>query len=162
MRRKRKIFGQTLIEFALLLPLLFILVIGLFDIGRVVFYYAVINTAAREGTRYAVVQPYCDYLSKPSECDGVHRDSYPLNCLDAQSVANINICNEIMNKLFNITELSNSTIMIDHVGFGTDDATVISVDVEVLFEPITPGLSLIGELPIHVNSQMIMTPIAEP
>ena len=48
--------GQSLIEFVLLLPLLFLLVMGLFDIGRAVFYYATLNTAVREGTRFAIVQ----------------------------------------------------------------------------------------------------------
>jgi hypothetical protein len=158
MRNHRAKSGQALIEFALVLPLLFILVMGLFDIGRAVFYYAVINTAAREGTRYAIVQPSSDYLSK----DGYYLDSHPLNCVDAHSDANKNICNEVRRKLFNIAELSSSTITIDYYTAGTDGATVVSIDINVLFEPVTPGLSLIGDLQLHANSQMIMTPIAEP
>ncbi len=162
MRNHKAKSGQTLVEFTLVLPLLFILVMGLFDIGRAVFYYAVINTAAREGTRYAVVQPNCDYLSNPGDCDGYYLDSYPLNCVNAQSTANQNICDEIQAKLFDITELSNSTITINHSASGTDDATIVSVDIDILFEPVTPGLSLMGDLQLHANSQMIMTPIAEP
>ncbi|MDY6992694.1 MAG: TadE family protein [Pseudomonadota bacterium] len=154
--------GQTLVEFTLVLPLLFILVMGLFDIGRAVFYYAVINTAAREGTRYAVVQPNCDYLSNPGDCDGYYLDSYPLNCTNAQSIANQKICQEIGTKLFDITELSSSTITIDHFPSGTDDATIVSVDIDIWFEPVTPGLSLMDDLQLHANSQMMMTPIAEP
>jgi len=150
MRNHKAKSGQTLVEFTLVLPLLFILVMALFDIGRAVFYYAVINNAAREGTRYAIVQPNCEYLS----------DS--LDCVDAQSAASQNICDEIRAKLFDITELSNSTITINHSVSGTDDATIVSVDIDVLFEPITPGLSLMGDLQLHANSQMIMTPIAEP
>jgi Flp pilus assembly protein TadG len=154
--------GQTLVEFTLVLPLLFILVMGLFDIGRAVFYYAVINTAAREGTRYAVVQPNCDYLSNPGDCDGYYLDSYPLNCENAQSDANQNICDEVRLKLFDISELSNSTITINHSVSGTDGATIVSVDIDILFEPITPGLSLMGDLQLHANSQMMMTPLGEP
>ncbi len=150
--------GQTLIEFTLVLPLLFILVMGLFDIGRAVFYYAVINTAAREGTRYAVVQPSSDYVSK----SGYYLDSYPVNCSEAESTANQNICQEVQDKLFDITEIANSTITISHLSSGTDGATVVSIDINTSFEPITPGLSLIGDLQLHANSQMLMTPIAEP
>lgn len=162
MKIKKAKAGQTLIEFSLLLPLLFIMVMGLFDVGRAVFYYAVLNTAVREGTRFAIIQPGCDYLSNPGACDGDYLDSYPLDCSNAQSVANINICNAVGEKLFNVNDLSNSTITIDHIVSGTEDPVVISIDIDVLFEPITPGLSIMGDLQLHVNSQMIMSPIAEP
>ncbi len=161
MRTGRMNSGQSLIEFALLLPLLFLLVMALFDIGRAVLYYSILNTAVREGTRYAIVQPKCDYKSNPSDCTGDYLDSYPLDCTNAQSAANINICNELTSKLFNVTELSDSTITINHVFSSTDDP-IISVDINFLFEPITPGITLIGDLTMHVNSQMIMAPIAEP
>ena len=161
MRTHRKPLGQTLIEFAILLPLILILVMGLFDIGRAIIFYAVLNSAVREGTRYAVVQSACDYLSDPGACDGVYLDSYPLNCTSATSTANINICDEIKSKFVNIGDLSKNTIMITHLPSGVDDQ-VISIDIEYLFEPITPVLSLMGNLTLHVNSQMLMTPIALP
>ncbi len=161
MRTGRVNSGQSLIEFALLLPLLFLLVMALFDIGRAVLYYSILNTAVREGTRYAIVQPKCDYKSNPGDCTGDYLDSYPLDCTYAQSAANINICNEVTSKLFNVTELSDSTITINHVFSSTDDP-IISIDIDFLFEPITPGMTLIGDLTMHVNSQMIMAPIAEP
>ena len=161
MRTGRVNSGQSLIEFALLLPLLFLLVMALFDIGRAVLYYSILNTAVCEGTRYAIVQPKCDYKSNPGDCTGDYLDSYPLDCTNAQSAANINICNEVTSKLFNVTELSDSTITINHVFSSTDDP-IISVDIDFFFEPITPGITLIGDLTMHVNSQMIMAPIAEP
>lgn len=162
MRTNKTISGQTLIEFSFLLPLLFILLMGLFDVGRAVFYFAIINTAVREGSRYAIVQPRCDYLSNPGDCDGDYLDSYPLDCSYAQSVANINICNAVRDKLFTVTDLSNYSVMIDHVVYGTDEPVVITLDIDVLFEPITPGLGIMGDLQMHANSQMIMSPIAEP
>jgi len=161
MNTKKGDLGQALIEFALLLPLLFLLVMALFDIGRAVLYYSILNTAVREGTRYAIVQPKCDYKSNPGDCTGDYLDSYPLDCTAAQSTANINICNEVTNKLFNVSELSDSTITINHVFSSTDDP-IISIDIDFLFAPITPGMTLIGDMTLHVNSQMIMSPIAEP
>ena len=47
--------GQSLIEFALILPVLLILLVGVFDIGRAVMLSETLNTAVREGTRYAIV-----------------------------------------------------------------------------------------------------------
>jgi hypothetical protein len=43
-----------MIEFALVSPVLLLLVFGIIDIGRAVFYYDTLNHAAREGARAAV------------------------------------------------------------------------------------------------------------
>jgi hypothetical protein len=47
--------GQGLAEFALILPVLLVLILGIFDIGRLVIAYTAITNAAREGARLAVV-----------------------------------------------------------------------------------------------------------
>lgn len=47
--------GQALVEFALAIPLLLLIVTGLFDLGRAVWQSNTLAYAAREGTRYAVV-----------------------------------------------------------------------------------------------------------
>src|SRR5258708_12338235 len=46
--------SQALIEFALISPVLLLLVFGIIDIGRAVFYYDTLSHAAREGAREAV------------------------------------------------------------------------------------------------------------
>lgn len=161
MNHRKNMSGQSLIEFTLLLPLLFLMVMGLFDIGRAVFYYATLNTAVREGTRFAIVQSDCDYKSNPGDCSGSYLDSYPLDCQNATSTANINICNEIRDKYFNIGELSSSTITIDHLT-SSADKRLIDIRIDFLYEPITPGLSLMTNLNMQVNSQMMMTPYALP
>jgi Flp pilus assembly protein TadG len=46
--------SQALIEFALVSPVLLLLLFGVIDIGRAVFYYDTLNHAAREGARAAV------------------------------------------------------------------------------------------------------------
>jgi Flp pilus assembly protein TadG len=45
--------SQALIEFALVSPVLLLLLFGTIDIGRAVFYYDTLNHAAREGARLA-------------------------------------------------------------------------------------------------------------
>lgn len=157
---RKKSAGQSLIEFALMLPLLLILVMGLFDIGRAVFYYSVLNTAVREGARFAIVQPYCNYRSDPEGCTGGELDAYPLNCADAQSLANTEICDVVTSRLFNISGLSSSTITINHI-FNAASEPLVNIEIAYPFEPITPGLGLIGDMTIRANSQMLMTPIAK-
>ena len=46
--------SQALIEFALVSPVLLLLMFGIIDIGRAVFYYDTLNHAVREGARVAV------------------------------------------------------------------------------------------------------------
>lgn len=46
--------SQALIEFALVSPVLLLLLFGVIDLGRAVFYYDTLNHAAREGARTAV------------------------------------------------------------------------------------------------------------
>jgi Flp pilus assembly protein TadG len=47
--------GQALVEFALVIPLFLLIVVGLFDLGRAVFAYNTLTNAAREGARMAIV-----------------------------------------------------------------------------------------------------------
>lgn len=55
-RDRRK--GQALVEFALVIPLFLLLLVGLFDLGRAVFAYNTLTNAAREGARIAIVNQY--------------------------------------------------------------------------------------------------------
>jgi Flp pilus assembly protein TadG len=47
--------GQSLVEFALVIPLFLLLLIAVFDLGRGVFAYNTLTNAAREGARMAIV-----------------------------------------------------------------------------------------------------------
>jgi Flp pilus assembly protein TadG len=52
---RRSARGQTLVEFALILPIFIVILVGIFDGGRLVFAYHTVNNAAREGGREATV-----------------------------------------------------------------------------------------------------------
>lgn len=47
--------GQAMVEFALVIPVFILLMVGLFDLGRVVWVNDTLATAAREAARYAIV-----------------------------------------------------------------------------------------------------------
>ena len=53
--RRRGATGQGLVEFALIFPVLILLIVAIFDAGRLVFAYNGITNAAREGTRLGLV-----------------------------------------------------------------------------------------------------------
>jgi TadE-like protein len=54
-RKRRAYRGQSLVEFALLLPLLLIILFGVVDFGRAVFAYSTVAEGARQAGRLAVV-----------------------------------------------------------------------------------------------------------
>jgi Flp pilus assembly protein TadG len=47
--------GQTLTEFALILPVFLLVLVGILDLGRAAYAYNTVSNAAREGTRLAIV-----------------------------------------------------------------------------------------------------------
>jgi Flp pilus assembly protein TadG len=48
--------GQTLVEFALVLPIFILMLFGLLDVGRYVYMNSVLSQAAREGARLAAAE----------------------------------------------------------------------------------------------------------
>jgi TadE-like protein len=49
--------GQSLVEMALLLPVLLLISVVAIDLGRGIYYYSAIYNAAREGARYGIIHP---------------------------------------------------------------------------------------------------------
>lgn len=85
MKRKLLIKGQTLIEFALIFPLLMLLLVGLFDLGRAVFYYSSLSNAVREAARTGAVKNYSGLSNKDIE-DEVFAYGFGLGSLSEDDV----------------------------------------------------------------------------
>lgn len=49
--------AQALVEFALVIPMLVLILMGVFDLGRGIYAYNVVSNAAREGARYGSTYP---------------------------------------------------------------------------------------------------------
>lgn len=59
-RRHRR--GQSLVEFALILPILLILMLGILDFGRAIAAYNSVSNGARSGARVAIVNQDSDAI----------------------------------------------------------------------------------------------------
>lgn len=55
LRTRRRPAGQAMVEFALVAPMFFLLLFGIVEAGRFIFYYENLSHATREGARYAIV-----------------------------------------------------------------------------------------------------------
>ena len=52
---RRRARGQSLVEFAIVLPVMVVLILAVFDMGRAVFVYNTLDQAARQANRLAIV-----------------------------------------------------------------------------------------------------------
>lgn len=138
MRTRKSFKGQSLVEFALVFPIFFFLVTGLFDLGRAVFAYATMNNAAREGTRNAIVRP----------------KTTPIEEIQGQ----------VSSYFYDVQDFIDHTV-IDVNRVGDEDNPKINIHLTYTFAPITPGLShLLGEgttLSIEAESEMYIAPIGK-
>lgn len=80
-RMKRKTWGQSIVEFAVLLPLLVMMLSGLIEFGFMLNYYLDLIDAARESARFAAND---DPLH--NDATGVYQDPNPGFYLRAQTV----------------------------------------------------------------------------
>jgi hypothetical protein len=70
-RHQKRDTGQDLVEYAIVFPVLMMLLLGVFDLGRIIYSYNAISNLAREGTRYAVVPARRDDVQDIAEnCPG--------------------------------------------------------------------------------------------
>lgn len=67
MKENRRVPGQSLVEFALTLPLLLLMVVVFIDLGRIVYFYSALNNAVREGARYAIVTRFTSSTQRETD-----------------------------------------------------------------------------------------------
>jgi Flp pilus assembly protein TadG len=63
--RRRREHGQSLVEFALVIPIIVLMIASFVEIGRAVFAYNTVANAARQGARVAIV----NQLPDVTDCD---------------------------------------------------------------------------------------------
>ena len=146
MKNKRRSSGQSLIEFALIFPIIFFLITGFLDLGRAIFYYSSLTNAVREATRYAIVHKdeLDAALNNPTDNslqDKVLEYAFGLSGTpDPLTKDDITVSPEKVDNLF----------------------TTVSIKVIYPYKPITPGIKeLFGStegIDLTVQSKMRVTP----
>ena len=93
--RKNNYLGkraQALVEFAIVMPLLLALLIGIMEFGRMVFIYTVVTNSSREAVRFASAIGFNDttYYRKYQYCSGIRtvakKYGFLLNLTDSNVV----------------------------------------------------------------------------
>lgn len=74
-REPEKLRGQSLIEVALVLPLLIVVVLGTFDFGRAIFAFNSVSNAARTSARVAIVNQTPSAIESAARNEAVGLDT---------------------------------------------------------------------------------------
>lgn len=120
--------GQSLVEFALVIPILLLVIFGLFDLGYAVFIKNMISNAAREGARTGII----------------------ITKTDADIRARVNAAAPGLN-------LSTAQIAITPSPNNRKFDEPITVTVSYTYSPMTPVLGgITGSVPISSTSVMIV------
>jgi Flp pilus assembly protein TadG len=131
--------GQSLVESALVLPIIILLLFIAIDLGRAVYGYNTITNAARQGARVGAVN---QRLSISTACDQL-ADDWSIRRCAAEAAVALGITPEGVSVAFDGCTDSSRKI-----------GCVVQVTVAYDFEPITPVASVItmsasSEMPIE-------------
>src|SRR5690349_23711823 len=88
---RKKTKAQAMVEFAIVLPLLLVLLYGILEAGRLLFIYSTIVTASRQAVRYgsATGQGLSTTLPRYQDCAGIRLAAQKVDFLNAFNDANI-------------------------------------------------------------------------
>ena len=118
-RAAREDAGQSLVEFAMVLPVLLAVVIGIFEFGRAWNVYQVITNAAREGARRAVVPT----TASEGEVEDVIQDYLDSAALDGDL----------------------ADVSVDGFDSGTGTPVTVQVDYPYQFQFLGPIVGFLGD-----------------
>ena len=144
MSRYRSVAGQSLVEFALVLPIFLLLVFGVIDGGRLIYTYNSLSNAARDGARVAIVN---QSTSGSATCDTTQPTAWPSGCAVAAGIG------------LGLTEADVQVEYRDSTDT-TPCATpqigcLVVVKVTGTYQPLTPVLSqLIGTITLDSTTKM--------
>lgn len=88
---RKQPLGQSLVELALTLPIFLLLLIGIMEVGRLVFFYNAIYSASREGARYAAATDPASGTARYNNCAGIRSAAKKAGILANLTDANIQI-----------------------------------------------------------------------
>lgn len=164
--RRRRSPGQSLVEFALVLPIFLLLLFGLIDGARLIYQHTVLSQAAREGARVASVE--ASWIGKSGSGCGT---SGGPTCPATVAAMRTNVLAAANRNIQPFTTLTTANLQTrcDPSGgapTGNWSATtcasnttgnVASVRVTSTFTAITPIVSrLVGSVPMSASASMVI------
>lgn len=150
MRRQKNARGQSIVEMALILPLLLVVLFGIIEFGWLIFAYSTISQATRNGAEVAAqLPPYQEWMdlaispNRPEDYPGIDRD----DCYNAVLEAIRSDLTIIGDGANNQTDIGSAVTISYPRGGATrnlDARGPIEVRIEYQVNSLTPLFSLLG------------------
>jgi len=137
---RRRVYGQSLVEFALICPVFVMMVMGVVDLGRVFYTYEALANASREGARYCALHAHDLYASNQSSATS----SRVLDEVNG-TVANVSVFGSAVGQPACDTAISSGSL--------------VTVSAQATFTPITPIIANLfpgGTITITASASMMM------
>ena len=140
--------GQTMVEFALALPILVLLILGAVDFSRLLLTYLAASNGAHDGARQGIVRP---------------------NCIDSFGTTANSIQAKIKNNTDGALPWARVTPVVTYYNAASTPTPVttpvqqgyVKVQVTASFEPATPLVGpIIGNPLVSAESQMVIEQVA--
>jgi Flp pilus assembly protein TadG len=126
--------GQALTEFALVLPILLLILFGSFDFSRAIYAYNTISDAARTGARLAIVNQNCGQIQGEAVNQGL---ALGLTTADVQ------------------VDFITSGVSAPCTGSNVAVGVIAQVSVTYTYSAVTPILSnIVGTIPLLSTTQI--------
>lgn len=157
----KKSKAQAIVEFAIVLPVLLLVVYGLIEAGRLLFIYSSINNATRQASRYGSTSGVGPYgVARYLDCVGIRDAAQRVDFLNAFDDADIRITYDSGPGTDEIGNCNGATYAIDPGPQGRDpeseDRVVVTIDgnYNTIVPDIVPLLSrtVAGGDPISAES----------
>jgi len=143
MRNRFFFRGQSLVEFALTIPIFLLIILAFIDLGRGLYYYSALNNAVREGARHASLNLFPNSTDRQAAIEQIVQDYAVASPVEPGSVTVY--CDRDTTK--------------DSINPCTQYVTVAA---QVQFEPVTFFLAQVfgqnSAIAINSQSTMQMTP----
>ena len=128
-KRRSGEHAQAIVEFAIVLPILMLMLVGILEVGRMIFLYASVTNASREAVRYASAVGFADggTYKKYQYCSGIREVAKQAAFLANLSDADIVISYDhgsLERLLIIVTDLTANTSVNVNSGANYDRVTV--------------------------------------
>jgi hypothetical protein len=135
-----------MVEFALVAPLFFLLLFGIIEGGRLIFYLNILNNATRDGARYAIVHG-------SNAADGCPSGPMPGGVVNPCDPAADNVRDAVRTSAFGVVAPADFAVLDVDYSPANDRGDLVRVYVEYVYDPILP---LAPSFPISAESTLVI------
>jgi Flp pilus assembly protein TadG len=148
---RRKMNAQGMVEFALVLPLLLLLIYGIIEAGRLLFIYSTVLTSSREAARYGAaagdITPL-DPRDRYKDCAGMRAAARRIGGLAGIQDSDINIVYDRGPSTATIAHCNSSFTITGGSGTTITQGDRVVVQVGAIYRPLIPGITRFSTFPI--------------